>query len=184
MPPLSKYFYVVPAYRSANGQHFFSKPLKYTTRSNSGQINGVETLWVENDDKYCKPGYCLDGIAMDADCLFNGSSPANVNVKVEFFDSDGRNVMSKDFQYAIGSAKGGKIKAIYLINHRIETVIDKAKVTLWYDDPYMQTSVDPSARKVILDEYEVIYDDNTEWWPVFDYADPSSWTKQGYRIGY
>lgn len=184
LPPLSKYFYVVPAYRSANGQHFFSKPLKYTTRSNSGQINGVETLWVENDDKYCKPGYCLDGIAMDADCIFNGSSPANVNVKVEFFDSDGRNVMSKDFQYAIGSAKGGKIKAIYLINHRIETVIDKAKVTLWYDDPYMQTSVDPSARKVILDEYEVIYDDNTEWWPVFDYADPSSWTKQGYRIGY
>ena len=72
--------------------------------------------------------------------------------------------MSKDFQYAIGSAKGGKIKAIYLINHRIETVIDKSKV--------------------ILDEYEVIYDDNTEWWPVFDYADPSSWTKQGYRIGY
>ena len=183
LPPLSKYFYVVPAYRSDNGQHLFSKPLKYTTRSNSGQINGVETLWVENDDKYCKPGYCLDGIAMDADCLFNGSSPANVNVKVEFFDSDGRNVMSKDFQYAIGSAKGGKIKAIYLINHRIETVIDKAKVTLWYDDPYMQTSVDPSARKVILDEYEVIYDDNTEWWPVFDYADPSSWTKQGYRIG-
>ena len=163
LPPLSKYFYVVPAYRSDNGQHLFSKPLKYTTRSNSGQINGVETLWVENDDKYCKPGYCLDGIAMDADCLFNGSSPANVNVKVEFFDSDGRNVMSKDFQYAIGSAKGGKIKAIYLINHRIETVIDKAKVTLWYDDPYMQTSVDPSARKVILDEYEVIYDDNTEW---------------------
>lgn len=184
LPPLSKYFYVVPAYRSDNGQHFFSKPLKYTTRSNSGQINGVETLWVENDDKYCKPGYCLDGIAMDADCIFNGSSPANVNVKVEFFDSDGRNVMSKDFQYAIGSAKGGKIKAIYLINHRIETVIDKAKVTLWYDDPYMQTSVDPSARKVILDEYEVIYDDNTEWWPVFDYAAPSSWTKQGYRIGY
>lgn len=184
LPPLSKYFYVVPAYRSDNGQHFFSKPLKYTTRSNSGQINGVETLWVENDDKYCKPGYCLDGIAMDADCIFNGSSPANVNVKVEFFDSDGRNVMSKDFQYAIGSAKGGKIKAIYLINHRIETVIDKAKVTLWYDDPYMQTSVDPSARKVILDEYEVIYDDNTEWWPVFDYADPSTWTKQGYRIGY
>lgn len=189
LPPFSKYFYVVPAYSTAtfpysnNWQHFFSKPLKYTTRSNSGQINGVETLWVENDDKYCKPGYCLDGIAMDADCLFNGSSPANVNVKVEFFDSDGRNVMSKDFQYAIGSAKGGKIKAIYLINHRIETVIDKAKVTLWYDDPYMQTSVDPSARKVILDEYEVIYDDNTEWWPVFDYADPSSWTKQGYRIG-
>ncbi len=189
LPPFSKYFYVVPAYSTAtfpysnNWQHFFSKPLKYTTRSNSGQINGVETLWVENDDKYCKPGYCLDGIAMDADCLFNGSSPANVNVKVEFFDSDGRNVMSKDFQYAIGSAKGGKIKAIYLINHRIETVIDKAKVTLWYDDPYMQTLVDPSARKVILDEYEVIYDDNTEWWPVFDYADPSSWTKQGYRIG-
>ena len=183
LPPLSKYFYVVPAYHSDNGQQLFSKPLKYTTRSNSGQINGVETLWVENDDKYCKPGYCLDGIAMDADCIFNGSSPANVNVKVEFFDSDGRNVMSKDFQYAIGSAKGGKIKAIYLINHRIETVIDKAKVTLWYDDPYMQTSVDPSARKVILDEYEVIYDDNTEWWPVFDYADPSSWTKQGYRIG-
>ena len=190
LPPLSKYFYVVPAYRTKGFfyetqiQPLFSKPLKYTTRSNSGQINGVETLWVENDDKYCKPGYCLDGIAMDADCLFNGSSPANVNVKVEFFDSDGRNVMSKDFQYAIGSAKGGKIKAIYLINHRIETVIDKAKVTLWYDDPYMQTSVDSSARKVILDEYEVIYDDNTEWWPVFDYADPSSWTKQGYRIGY
>lgn len=190
LPPLSKYFYVVPAYWTKGFfyetqiQPFFSKPLKYTTRSNSGQINGVETLWVENDDKYCKPGYCLDGIAMDADCIFNGSSPANVNVKVEFFDSDGRNVMSKDFQYAIGSAKGGKIKAIYLINHRIETVFDKAKVTLWYDDPYMQTSVDPSARKVILDEYEVIYDDNTEWWPVFDYADPSSWTKQGYRIGY
>lgn len=183
LPPLSKYFYVVPAYRSDNGQRLFSKPLKYTTRSNSGQINGVETLWVENDDKYCKPGYCLDGIAMDADCLFNGSSPANVNVKVEFFDSDGRNVMSKDFQYAIGTSKGGKIKAIYLINHRIETVIDKAKVTLWYDDPYLQTSVDPSARKMILDEFEVVYDDNTEWWPVFDYADPSYWTQQGYRIG-
>lgn len=183
LPPLSKYFYVVPAYRSDNGQRLFSKPLKYTTRSNSGQINGVETLWVENDDKYCKPGYCLDGIAMDADCLFNGSSPANVNVKVEFFDSDGRSMMGKDFSYSVGSAKGGKIKAIYLINHRIETVVDKAKVTLWYDDPYMQTSVDPTARKVILDEYEVIYDDNTEWWPVFDYADPSSWTKQGYRIG-
>ena len=183
LPPLSKYSYVVPAYRSDNGQRLFSKPLKYTTRSNSGQINGVETLWVENDDKYCKPGYCLDGIAMDADCLFNGSSPANVNVKVEFFDSDGRSMMGKDFSYSVGSAKGGKIKAIYLINHRIETVVDKAKVTLWYDDPYMQTSVDPTARKVILDEYEVIYDDNTEWWPVFDYADPSSWTKQGYRIG-
>lgn len=183
LPPLSKYFYVVPAYRSDNGQRLFSKPLKYTTRSNSGQINGVETLWVENDDKYCKPGYCLDGIAMDADCLFNGSSPANVNVKVEFFDSDGRNVMSKDFQYAIGTSKGGKIKAIYLINHRIETVIDKAKVTLWYDDPYLQTSVDPSARKMILDEFEVVYDDNTEWWPVFDYADTSYWTQQGYRIG-
>ena len=119
---------------------------------------------------------------MDADCLFNASSPANVNVKVEFFDSDGRNVMSKDFQYAIGTSKGGKIKAIYLINHRIETVIDKAKVTLWYDDPYLQTSVDPSARKVILDEFEVVYDDNTEWWPVFDYADPSYWTQQRYRI--
>lgn len=183
LPPLSKYFYVVPAYRSDNGQRLFSKPLKYTTRSNSGQINGVETLWVENDDKYCKPGYCLDGIAMDADCLFNGSSPANVNVKVEFFDSDGRSMMGKDFSYSVGSAKGGKIKAIYLINHRIETVVDKAKVTLWYDDPYMQTSVDPTARKVILDEYEVIYDDNTEWWPVFDYADPSYWTQQGYRIG-
>lgn len=183
LPPLSKYFYVVPAYRSDNGQRLFSKPLKYTTRLNTGQINGVETLWVENDDKYCKPGYCLDGIAMDADCLFNGSSPANVNVKVEFFDSDGRNVMSKDFQYAIGTSKGGKIKAIYLINHRIETVIDKAKVTLWYDDPYLQTSVDPSARKMILDEFEVVYDDNTEWWPVFDYADTSYWTQQGYRIG-
>lgn len=187
LPPLSKYFYVVPAYAtcsySADTKRFFSKPLKYTTRLNTGQINGVETLWVENDDKYCKPGYCLDGIAMDADCLFNGSSPANVNVKVEFFDSDGRNVMSKDFQYAIGTSKGGKIKAIYLINHRIETVIDKAKVTLWYDDPYLQTSVDPSARKVILDEFEVVYDDNTEWWPVFDYADTSYWTQQGYRIG-
>lgn len=190
LPPLSKYFYVVPAYSSKSTNvfddppRFFSKPLKYTTRSNSGQINGVETLWVENDDKYCKPGYCLDGIAMDADCLFNGSSPADVHVKVEFFDSDGRSMMGKDFTYSIGSAKGGKIKAIYLINHRIETVVDKAKVTLWYEDPYMQTSVDPTARKVILDEYEVIYDDNTEWWPVFDYADPSSWTKQGYRIGY
>lgn len=187
LPPLSKYFYVVPAYQTctytSSGPRFFSKPLKYTTRLNTGQINGVETLWVENDDKYCKPGYCLDGIAMDADCLFNGSSPANVNVKVEFFDSDGRNVMSKDFQYAIGTSKGGKIKAIYLINHRIETVIDKAKVTLWYDDPYLQTSVDPSARKVILDEFEVVYDDNTEWWPVFDYADTSYWTQQGYRIG-
>lgn len=187
LPPFSKYFYVVPAYQtctySSSGPRFFSKPLKYTTRLNSGQINGVETLWVENDDKYCKPGYCLDGIAMDADCLFNGSSPANVNVKVEFFDSDGRNVMSKDFQYAIGTSKGGKIKAIYLINHRIETVIDKAKVTLWYDDPNLQTSVDPSARKVILDEFEVVYDDNTEWWPVFDYADTSYWTQQGYRIG-
>ena len=187
LPPLSKYFYVVPAYQTctytSSGPRFFSKPLKYTTRLNSGQINGVETLWVENDDKYCKPGYCLDGIAMDADCLFNGSSPANVNVKVEFFDSDGRNVMSKDFQYAIGTSKGGKIKAIYLINHRIETVIDKAKVTLWYDDPNLQTSVDPSARKVILDEFEVVYDDNTEWWPVFDYADTSYWTQQGYRIG-
>ena len=187
LPPFSKYFYVVPAYKINNysdyGTRLFSKPLKYTTRLNTGQINGVETLWVENDDKYCKPGYCLDGIAMDADCLFNGSSPANVNVKVEFFDSDGRNVMSKDFQYAIGTSKGGKIKAIYLINHRIETVIDKAKVTLWYDDPYLQTSVDPSARKVILDEFEVVYDDNTEWWPVFDYADTSYWTQQGYRIG-
>lgn len=187
LPLFSKYFYVVPAYRvlnsSADKKYLFSKPLKYTTRLNTGQINGVETLWVENDDKYCKPGYCLDGIAMDADCLFNGSSPANVNVKVEFFDSDGRNVMSKDFQYAIGTSKGGKIKAIYLINHRIETVIDKAKVTLWYDDPYLQTSVDPSARKMILDEFEVVYDDNTEWWPVFDYADPSYWTQQGYRIG-
>ena len=187
LPPLSKYFYVVPAYQTctytSSGPRFFSKPLKYTTRLNTGQINGVETLWVENDDKYCKPGYCLDGIAMDADCLFNGSSPANVNVKVEFFDSDGRNVMSKDFQYAIGTSKGGKIKAIYLINHRIETVIDKAKVTLWYDDPNLQTSVDPSARKMILDEFEVVYDDNTEWWPVFDYADPSYWTQQGYRIG-
>ncbi len=187
LPPNSKYFYVVPAYQvrsySSNEPRFFSKPLKYTTRLNTGQINGVETLWVENDDKYCKPGYCLDGIAMDADCLFNGSSPANVNVKVEFFDSDGRNVMSKDFQYAIGTSKGGKIKAIYLINHRIETVIDKAKVTLWYDDPNLQTSVDPSARKVILDEFEVVYDDNTEWWPVFDYADTSYWTQQGYRIG-
>lgn len=187
LPPLSKYFYVVPAYQTctytSSGPRFFSKPLKYTTRLNTGQINGVETLWVENDDKYCKPGYCLDGIAMDADCLFNGSSPANVNVKVEFFDSDGRNVMSKDFQYAIGTSKGGKIKAIYLINHRIETVIDKAKVTLWYDDPNLQTSVDPSARKMILDEFEVVYDDNTEWWPVFDYADTSYWTQQGYRIG-
>lgn len=187
LPLFSKYFYVVPAYRvrnsSADKKYLFSKPLKYTTRLNTGQINGVETLWVENDDKYCKPGYCLDGIAMDADCLFNGSSPANVNVKVEFFDSDGRNVMSKDFQYAIGTSKGGKIKAIYLINHRIETVIDKAKVTLWYDDPYRENSVDPSARKVILDEYEVVYDDNTEWWPVFDYADTSYWTQQGYRIG-
>ena len=187
LPPFSKYFYVVPAYQTctytSSGPRFFSKPLKYTTRLNSGQINGVETLWVENDDKYCKPGYCLDGIAMDADCLFNGSSPANVNVKVEFFDSDGRNVMSKDFQYAIGTSKGGKIKAIYLINHRIETVIDKAKVTLWYDDPNLQTSVDPSARKMILDEFEVVYDDNTEWWPVFDYADTSYWTQQGYRIG-
>lgn len=187
LPLFSKYFYVVPAYRvrdsSADKKYLFSKPLKYTTRLNTGQINGVETLWVENDDKCCKPGYCLDGIAMDADCLFNGSSPANVNVKVEFFDSDGRNVMSKDFQYAIGTSKGGKIKAIYLINHRIETVIDKAKVTLWYDDPYLQTSVDPSARKMILDEFEVVYDDNTEWWPVFDYADTSYWTQQGYRIG-
>lgn len=187
LPPFSKYFYVVPAYKINNysdyGTRLFSKPLKYTTRLNTGQINGVETLWVENDDKYCKPGYCLDGIAMDADCLFNGSSPANVNVKVEFFDSDGRNVMSKDFQYAIGTSKGGKIKAIYLINHRIETVIDKAKVTLWYDDPNLQTSVDPSARKMILDEFEVVYDDNTEWWPVFDYADTSYWTQQGYRIG-
>lgn len=187
LPLFSKYFYVVPAYRvrdsSADKKYLFSKPLKYTTRLNTGQINGVETLWVENDDKYCKPGYCLDGIAMDADCLFNGSSPANVNVKVEFFDSDGRSMMSKNFSYSIGSAKGGKIKAIYLLNHRIETVVDRAKLTLWYDDPYMQTSVDPSARKVILDEYEVVYDDNTEWWPVYDCADPSSWTQQGYRIG-
>lgn len=189
LPLYSKYFYVVPAYRSKstsvfdNPPHFFSKPLKYTIRSNSGQINGVETLWVENDDKYCKPGYSLDGIAMDADCVFNRSSPADVHVNVEFFDSYGRSMMAKDFTYSVGSAKGGKIKAIYLINHRIETVVDKAKVTLWYDDPYMQTSVDPTARKVVLDEYEVIYDDNTEWWPVFDYADPSSWTKQGYRIG-
>lgn len=187
LPPFSKYFYVVPAYKINNysdfGTRLFSKPLKYTTRLNTGQINEVKTLWVENDDKCCKPGYCLDGIAMDADCLFNASSPANVNVKVEFFDSDGRNVMSKDFQYAIGTSKGGKIKAIYLINHRIETVIDKAKVTLWYDDPYRENSVDPSARKMILDEFEVVYDDNTEWWPVFDYADTSYWTQQGYRIG-
>ena len=183
LPPLSKYFYVVPAYRSDNGQRLFSKPLKYTTRSNSGQINGVETLWVENDDKYCKPGYCLDGIAMDAECFFQASSPSDVHVTVEFFDSDGRSMMSKNFSYSIGSAKGGKIKAIYLLNHRIETVVDRAKLTLWYDDPYMQTSVDPSAQKVILDEFEVVYDDNTEWWPVFDYADTSYWTQQGYRIG-
>lgn len=186
---MSKYFYVVPAYRSTspnvfdNPPHFFSKPLKYTNISNNGQINGVETLWVENDDKYCKPGYSLDGIAMDADCFFQASSPDKVHVNVEFFDTDGVRMMSKDFEYSIGESKGGKIKAIYLINHRIETVVDKAKVTLWYDDPYLQTSVDPSARKVILDEFEVVYDDNTEWWPVFDYADTSYWTQQGYRIG-
>ncbi len=186
---MSKYFYVVPAYRSTSPNvfdhppHFFSKPLKYTNISNNGQINGVETLWVENDDKYCKPGYSLDGIAMDADCFFQASSPDKVHVNVEFFDTDGVRMMSKDFEYSIGESKGGKIKAIYLINHRIETVVDKAKVTLWYDDPYRQTSVDPSARKVILDEFEVVYDDNTEWWPVFDYADTSYWTQQGYRIG-
>lgn len=181
---MSKYFYVVPAYRRINGEkHFFAKPLKYTNISNNGQINGVETLWVENDDKYCKPGYSLDGIAMDADCFFQASSPDKVHVNVEFFDTDGVRMMSKDFEYSIGESKGGKIKAIYLINHRIETVVDKAKVTLWYDDPYLQTSVDPSARKVILDEFEVVYDDNTEWWPVFDYADTSYWTQQGYRIG-
>ena len=186
---MSKYFYVVPAYRATSPNvfvhppHFFSKPLKYTNISNNGQINGVETLWVENDDKYCKPGYSLDGIAMDADCFFQASSPDKVHVNVEFFDTDGVRMMSKDFEYSIGESKGGKIKAIYLINHRIETVVDKAKVTLWYDDPYLQTSVDPSARKVILDEFEVVYDDNTEWWPVFDYADTSYWTQQGYRIG-
>lgn len=187
--PLSKYFYVVPAYHThvnsvfEEPQRFFVKPLKYTNHSNSGQINGVETLWVENDDIICKTGYCLDGIAMDAECFFQASSPSDVHVTVEFFDSDGRSMMSKNFSYSIGSAKGGKIKAIYLLNHRIETVVDRAKLTLWYDDPYMQTSVDPSARKVILDEFEVVYDDNTEWWPVFDYADPSYWTQQGYRIG-
>ena len=187
--PLSKYFYVVPAYHThvnsvfEEPQRFFVKPLKYTNHSNSGQINGVETLWVENDDIICKTGYCLDGIAMDAECFFQASSPSDVHVTVEFFDSDGRSMMSKNFSYSIGSAKGGKIKAIYLLNHRIETVVDRAKLTLWYDDPYMQTSVDPSARKVILDEYEVVYDDNTEWWPVFDYADTSYWTQQGYRIG-
>ena len=187
--PLSKYFYVVPAYHThvnsifEEPQHYFAKPLKYTNHSNSGQINGAETLWVENDDIICKTGYCLDGIAMDAECFFQASSPSDVHVTVEFFDSDGRSMMSKNFSYSIGSAKGGKIKAIYLLNHRIETVVDRAKLTLWYDDPYMQTSVDPSARKVILDEYEVVYDDNTEWWPVFDYADPSYWTQQGYRIG-
>ncbi len=186
---MSKYFYVVPAYRATSPNvfvhppHFFSKPLKYTNISNNGQINGVETLWVENDDKYCKPGYSLDGIAMDADCFFQASSPDKVHVNVEFFDTDGVRMMSKDFEYSIGESKGGKIKAIYLINHRIETVVDKAKVTLWYDDPNLQTSVDPSARKVILDEFEVVYDDNTEWWPVFDYADTSYWTQQGYRIG-
>ncbi len=189
--PLSKYFYVVPAYAThvsssweeAQRQRFFDKPRKYTNHSNSGQINGVETLWVENDDLICKQGYCLDGIAMDAECFFQASSPSDVHVTVEFFDSDGRSMMSKDFTYSTGSAKGGKIKAIYLLNHRIETVVDRAKLTLWYDDPYMQTSVDPSARKVILDEYEVVYDDNTEWWPVFDYADPSSWIQQGYKVG-
>lgn len=187
--PHSKYFYVVPAYHThvnsvfEEPQRFFVKPLKYTNHSNSGQINGVETLWVENDDIICKTGYCLDGIAMDAECFFQASSPSDVHVTVEFFDSDGRSMMSKNFSYSIGSAKGGKIKAIYLLNHRIETVVDRAKLTLWYDDPYMQTSVDPSARKVILDEFEVVYDDNTEWWPVFDYADTSYWTQQGYRIG-
>ena len=191
--PMSKYFYVVPAFMGLRGNsgeyiikdqpHFFAKPCKYTNHSNSGQINGVETLWVENDDKICKPGYCLDGIAMDAECFFQASSPSDVHVNVEFFDSYGRSMMAKDFTYSVGSAKGGRIKAIYLINHLIETVVDKAKVTLWYDDPYMQTSVDPTARKVILDEYEVIYDDNTEWWPVYDCADPSYWTQQGYRIG-
>ena len=79
--------------------------------------------------------------------------------------------------------KGGKIKAIYLINHRIETIVNKAKLTLWYENPYQQSSIDPTAKKVTLDEKDIIYDNDTGSWPVFDYANPTPWTSQGYRIG-
>ncbi len=198
LPVNNRYYYAIPAfkcgkwqktstgatnYKFLSAQNVFAKPVKYANRINSGQINGVETLWVENDDKYCKSGYSLDGIAMDADCFFQASSPDNVHVYVEFFDTDGRCLLGKDFQYALGKNGGGKIKAIYLINHRLETVVAKARLTVWYGTVKDQTFQNPAHTKYILDEYEVVYDDDTEWWPVFDYADPSSWTSQGYRIG-
>lgn len=194
--PNSRYFYAIPVYKCGTwrninttkpifspSQNVFAKPAKYTNRANWGQINGIKTLWVENDDKYCKSGYCLDGVAVDADCFFQASSPSNVHINVEFFDSFGRRLMAKDFEYSTGKNKGGKIKAIYLINHRIETIVNKAKLTLWYENPYQQSSIDPTAKKVTLDEKDIIYDNDTGSWPVFDYANPTPWTSQGYRIG-
>lgn len=192
----SRYFYVVPAYkygyiqRTAGmtdkfipTQNLFTQPSKYNIRGNWGTITSIQPLWVENDDKYCKPGYSLDGIAVDAECAFMRSDVGYVYINVEFYDSDGKRLTTKDFEYSTGKNHSGIIKAIYLINHRIETVVSKAKVTLYYMDPDKVSSVYPD-KKVILSEQELIFDDDTESWPVYDYTNPADWTAKGYRLAY
>ncbi len=195
----SKYFYLVPAFACGYTQtrtgmtpvfvptnNLFTKPYKYNSRFDRGTIGQIQPLWVENDDKYCKPGYCLDGIAIDADCSFNHFDVSRVYTRIEFYDTDGRLLMGKEFEYALGTGKAGNIKAVYLINHRLETVVGKAKVTLYYYDydTTTQTSIDKESHKNILDEREYTFDDDTESWPVYDYINSASWTAKGYKLAY
>ncbi len=192
-----KFFYLVPAYVYGYTQeragmtplfvpvnNFFTRPYKYNTRFNRGVISKIQPLWVENDDKYCKQGYCLDGIAVDAECVFNKWNVSYVYLRVEFYDTDGRILMGKDFEYTLGKNNSGTIKAIYLINHRIETVVGEAKLTLYCKDPTKQSSLDAEYQKIVLDEQEFTFDDDTESWPVYDYTNTSDWSAKGYKLAY
>lgn len=179
----STYFYCVPVFSDTEtGMTYFSRPKRYMLRGDWGRILSVQALNITNASNAIGYDKLLTGFAFDGKYSFEVNTIKYVYLNVKFLDENGYAVFDKDYCYSTGKNRAGTIKGIFMIKHDLDVMVDRAVVTMYYKNPYWQTSMDPSLRNTVLDEGEAV-DLSTpfEDWPEYDYVNHDDWIKEGYK---
>lgn len=179
----SMYFYCVPVFSDTDsGVTYFSRPKRYMLRGDWGRILSVQALNITNASNAIGYDKLLTGFAFDGKYSFEVNTVKYIYLNVKFLDENGYAVFDKDYCYSTGKNRAGTIKGIFMIKHDLDVMVDRAVVTMYYKNPYWQTSMDPSLRNTILDEGEAV-DLSTpfEDWPEYDYVNHDDWIKEGYK---
>lgn len=179
----STYFYAVPCYQSMDGSvNYFCRPQRYQVRGDWGRITEMQPLNITNSSQYIEMDKTLTGFAFTGQYSFEINQVKYVYVKVEFLDTYGQNVYTHTYEYKTGKTQSGTIKSIFLVKHNILTEVEKVVVTMYYENPYNQSSTTPWLRQTVLDEDQIKgLSTPQENWPEYDYINHDEWKKQGYR---